>query len=162
MPLIDDWAVPSQMASTSASDGAPSGAVVCATASRARSSKPLSQCSAKGVQPIATIATWSLIPCEPISATPDEPALPEVVVDAVGGPEAPEHHLHLRTDLHLALVDVGQLHREAGAVGEVDHGEDHRRARRPRQLVDGEGGDGADGVGDGAGLLGDEAQLPVP
>ena len=80
-------------------------------------------------------------------------------------------------DAHLVDVDVGELDRQPAAAVEVDHREHHRRARRVGEPVDGEGGDGAGGVGhrDGGGIAGlrrqvhlavvvrraDEAELPV-
>ena len=52
---------------------------------------PVSQCSPKWVQPMPTMATRSLMPCEPMSAlrvflAGKESSLPEVVVDAVRVP----------------------------------------------------------------------------
>src|SRR5690606_37775407 len=81
------------------------------------SSTPLSQCSANRVQPMPTMATRSRMPCEPMSAPPcrrraggaDRSGLPEVVVDAVGGEEPAERHLHPAADGDVLDVDVGQL-----------------------------------------------------
>ena len=88
----------------------------------------------------------------------------------VSSTRAPAAHL-------VEVVDVGELHRQPAAAVEVDHREHHRRARRVREAVDGEGDDRADGVGHGhgggvarlrrevhlAGVVGraDEAELPV-
>src|SRR5713226_6351812 len=99
----------------------------------------MSQCSANRVQPMPTIATRSLIPCEAMSALPsgipsrgaggpDWPGLPEVVVDAVGREQAAEGHLDPATDLDLPLVHVSQLDRQPSAAVEVHHRENHRRA----------------------------------
>ena len=67
--------------------------------STSRSSADLSQCSPKAVQPIPTMATRSLMPCDAHVTHPsrllgaDRPRLPEVVVDAGGGDQPPEGHL---------------------------------------------------------------------
>ena len=74
----------------------PAEASASVAASISRSSAPLSQCSPNGVQPMPTMATRSLMPCEAmpsVLSAPDGARLPEVVVDAVGGEQAPERHL---------------------------------------------------------------------
>ena len=58
--------VPSQKASMSAST-TPADADAAVAASTSRSSVDLSQCSPKAVQPMPTMATWSLMPCDPIT-----------------------------------------------------------------------------------------------
>ena len=144
---------------------------------RAGRRAPLSQCSAKRVQPMPTMATRSLIPWLPISASTAEPRLPEVVVDAVGGEQPAERHLDPGADAHLVGVDVGELDRQPAAAVEVDDREHDRRAGRVGEPVDGEGGDRARGVGhrDVGGVAGlrrqvhlavvvrraDEPELPV-
>jgi len=65
MPLMPDIAVPSQYASTS-SFVIPADANVASDASTRRSSVPLFHCSPKLVQPIPTMATRSLMPCDPM------------------------------------------------------------------------------------------------
>ena len=146
MPLMPDIAVPSQYASMS-SLVMPADANVSSAASISRSSVPLFQCSPNGVHPIPTMATWSLIPCEPICASPrssacpvscDRARFPEVVVDVVGGEQLAERHLHPVADLQRVDVDVDELHRQPAAAVEVDHGERDRRAQRVRDAVDGE------------------------
>ena len=57
--------VPSQNASMSPSS-APAEAAAAVADSTKRSSVDLSQCSPNAVQPMPTIATWSLMPCDPI------------------------------------------------------------------------------------------------
>src|SRR4051812_2923837 len=106
MPL---WAVPSQYASTS-SLVMPAPANASFDASSARSSTPLSQCSLNGVQPIATMATRSLIPWLAMSGLrllvdrgggrrgAHRAALPEVVVDPVAGEQPAEGHLDAVAD----------------------------------------------------------------
>src|SRR5690348_11737507 len=97
-----------------------------------RSSADLSQCSPKGVQPMPTIATWSQIPLDAISArsfvrVADRPRLPEIVLHPADFVQPPERHLDAVADAHAAGVDVGQLALEAAAAVEVEHGYDHRR-----------------------------------
>src|SRR5260370_36751059 len=97
MPDIPDIAVPSQKASMSC---LPTPALSRASVvdSMRRSSAALFQCSPNLVQPIPTMATWSLIPCElmpcrlllgrsrrPLRSPPDGAALAEAVVDGLGG-----------------------------------------------------------------------------
>jgi len=67
MPLIPEKAVPSQYASTS-SLVRPAEANVSLDASSSRSSVLLFHCSPNDVQPMPTIATRSLMPCEPTGA----------------------------------------------------------------------------------------------
>src|SRR4051812_44592331 len=98
--------VPSQKASTSAR-GMPEVVQASVTASTRRSSGPLSQCSPKGVQPIPTMATRSRIPLLAIRSDlrSDRLGFPEVVVDALGGEQPPERHLHPLADGHGGRVD---------------------------------------------------------
>src|SRR2546425_1830355 len=132
----------------------PTDASASRVASIIRSSRLLFQCSRNGVHDIPTMATLSFIPFEligppPSAAAPmspltpyslglrsslrcgarssDWPCLPEVVVNAVGGEQAAKGHLDAPADLHIRLVDVGQLAREPPATLEVEDGEDHRR-----------------------------------
>src|ERR687898_2544218 len=132
MPLMPDCAVPSQNASTS-SLPMPADANASPVASRSRSSMPLSQCSAKRVQPIPTIATRSRMPCDAMSALlprPERPGLPEVVVDPFGGEQSPERHLDPVADAHAGGLDVRELDRQAPPPVEGHHGENDGR-RRP-------------------------------
>src|SRR5262249_9433459 len=95
MPLIPDWAVPSQNASRSLGT-TPAPAHASLVASISRSSVPLSKCSAKRVQPMPTMATRSRIPCDAIRSdllAAHRTSLPEVVGDAVRNPESAERHL---------------------------------------------------------------------
>jgi hypothetical protein len=78
---MPDWAVPSQYASTS-SWVMPAAAKASFDASRARSSTPLSQASVKGVHPIPTMATRSLMPWLPIG----QASVTLVVLVAVASP----------------------------------------------------------------------------
>src|SRR5882724_12482531 len=108
MPLMPLCAVPNQYAST-VSLSTPASVNAWLAASMMRSSSPVSKRSPNAVHPIPTIATWSLIPCEPIavlSVGPDGPGLPEVVVNPVGGEELPERHLDPVADPHRVRVDV--------------------------------------------------------
>src|SRR5438067_2160780 len=112
---------------------------VSSDASISRSSVPLFQCSPKGVQPMATIATRSLIPCEAMcvsSSAADRPGLPEVVVNVVGGEQLAERHLDPVADLQRVDVDVGELDGVTSTAVEVDHCEGDRRAERERDPVD--------------------------
>src|SRR3954470_6246551 len=104
----------------------PAEAYAAFAASTSRSSRPLSQCSTKFVQPMPTIATRSLMPWLPIA---HQPSLPEVVDDAVGGVQPAEGHLYSLADLDLARVGIGELDGQATTAVEVDHREHHRRAR---------------------------------
>src|SRR4051812_18167764 len=95
----------------------PADANVSLVASINRSSTPLSQCSLKGVQPIPTMATLSLMPCElmrrPCSlVVPEGLGLPEVVLDAVGSVQSAEGQLDPLADGHVGGVAVGQLDRQ--------------------------------------------------
>src|ERR671912_1911941 len=123
MPLMPDCAVPSQKASTSALP-MPADANASPVASRSRSSMPLSQCSAKRVQPIPTIATRSRMPCDPMSALlpgPERPGLPEVVVDPLGGEQPPEGHLDPVAEAHAGGLDVRELDRQGPAPPPSPH-----------------------------------------
>src|SRR3954462_5227946 len=108
MPLMADIAGPSQYASTS-SLVTPADLNVSSDASIRRSSVPLCQCSPKGVQPMPTIATRSLIPWEameiPSVRGPHGASLPEVIVNVVGGEQLAERHLHPVADLQRVDVD---------------------------------------------------------
>src|SRR3954454_5378126 len=97
-----------------------------------RSSSPLSQCSAKRVHPIATMATRSRMPLLLIGGCSsgllhDRPGLPEVVGDAAGGEQPANPPPPPKADGHVRGVDIGQLDRQPLAVVEVDDREDHRR-----------------------------------
>src|SRR5690349_9161275 len=128
IPLMPDIAVPSQYASTS-SLVTPADLNASSDASMSKSSVPLFQCSPNGVQPMPTIATLSLMPCELMVEVPfaalvaDRPGLPEVIVDLVGGEEAPERHLHSVTDLECVSVGVGEFDGKTTAAVPVDHRE---------------------------------------
>src|SRR4029077_10005760 len=108
----------SQKAST-ASLSMPAEANVSPAACTMRSSALRVQCSPNGVHPMPTMATRSLMPCEPISppspaglyssARPQRPGFPEVVVDAVGGEQLAERHLHPVANGHLVGRHVGEL-----------------------------------------------------
>src|ERR1700722_13507458 len=105
-----------------------------------RSSTPLPQCSVKRVQDMPTIATRSLIPCDPMSGAPSSEwaGLPKVVVDAICARQPAEHHLHSVSDLHVGGVDVRELNRQPTAAVEVDDGEHEWRTGGVRQSVDSE------------------------
>src|SRR6476660_3491567 len=112
MPLMPDMAVPSQYASTS-SLVMPVDANVASAASTRRSSVPLFHCSPKFVQPIPTMATRSLIPCEPMALllvprSADRARFPEVVVNLVRGEQLAERHLDAVAHLQRGRVDVGE------------------------------------------------------
>ncbi len=68
IPLIPLCAVPNQYAST-VSLSTPAASNACALASMIRSSRPASNRSPNAVHPIPTIATLSLIPCEPMAVS---------------------------------------------------------------------------------------------
>src|SRR5213080_2399180 len=110
----------------------PAAAKVSSDASISRSSVPLVQCSPKGVQPMPTIATRSLMPCEamcrPLRGGPHRAGLPEVVVNVVGGEQLAERHLDAVADLQRVDVDVGELHGVTSTAVEVDDCERDRRA----------------------------------
>ena len=65
-PETPEPIVPSQNASMSSSE-VPAAAAAAVADSTRRSSADLSQCSPNGVQPIPTMATLSLMPCDPIA-----------------------------------------------------------------------------------------------
>src|SRR5918993_1836933 len=116
----------------------PADANASPVASRSRSSMPLSQCSAKWVQPIPTIATRSRMPCDAMSALlprPERPGLPEVVVDPFGGEQSPERHLDPVADAHAGGLDVRELDPQAAAPPETLDGDDDGRRRRVGQPV---------------------------
>src|SRR5689334_498092 len=129
----------------------PADANASADDSSIRSSALLFQCSPKGVHPIPTIATRSLMPfelmCALFSLRPYGPGLPEVVVDLVRGEQAAERHLDAVAHLHARGVDVAELDREPAATVPVDDREDGRRAGGVRDAVDGDERDRADDVG---------------
>src|SRR5947207_14969968 len=88
-------------------------------ASTRRSSGPLSQCSPKGVQPMPTIATRSLIPLLAMTisfSSAPWARLPKVIVHSLRRKEAPEGHLQVVPDRHLRGIDVGQVAREAASA----------------------------------------------
>src|SRR3954469_13968156 len=114
MPLMPDIAVPSQYAAV-LSLATPADANASFDASMRRSSAPLSQCSPNGVHPMPTIATRSRMPLDAMSLllSPKRSGFPEVVVDAVGGEQPPERHLHTVADRDRLGVDIGELATEA-------------------------------------------------
>src|SRR5262245_18261904 len=105
-------------------------------ASTSRSSALLSQCSAKGVQPMPTIATLSLMPllAMPVSLPArwlaPRPRLPEVIVHPPAGVEPPEGHLELVPDRHPGRLHVRELADEAPAALEIQDRVDDRRLER--------------------------------
>src|SRR5947209_9206747 len=105
-----------------------------------RSSAPLTKRSPNWVHPMPTMATRSLIPLLAIAAPQYGSGLPKIVVDAVGGEQPAERHLHPIT--HGELVDggVGELDGQAPATVEVDDCEHDRRTRRVGDAVDRERG----------------------
>src|SRR6516165_4462612 len=113
-PAMPDWAVPTQKASTSSlvTPADPNASLDAATSS---SSAPWSHRSPKRVQPMPTMATRSLMPCDamrsPVSngSAPDGPDLPEVVVDPVGRRQPAEGRLDAHPDRHPVGVGVGEL-----------------------------------------------------
>src|SRR5207248_11448810 len=108
-----------------------------------RSSAPLSKRSPNWVQPMPTMATRSLMPLLAIAAPQYRSGLPEVVVDAVGGEQTAERHLHSSADRQVVDLGVGELDGHTTATVEVDDGEHDRRARRV--------GEAGDAVGYGGG-----------
>src|SRR5919109_1530023 len=101
----------------------PAEAYASVAASTRRSSGPLSQCSPKGVQPMPTIATRSLIPLLAIAFSllpKNAPAffgsllaarsgLPEIVVHALCSVQPAEGHLEVVADRDLLRIHVRQL-----------------------------------------------------
>src|SRR2546423_4402216 len=116
-------------------------------ASTMRSSAPLSKRSPNWVHPMPTMATRSLMPLLAIAAPQYRSGLPEVVVDAVGGEQTAERHLHSSADRQVVDLGVGELDGHPTATVEVDHREHDRRAGRVCDAGDGEGDDGALHVG---------------
>src|SRR5689334_8269901 len=93
--------VPTQNASTSSSVTPDSESTHSVTASTSRSSAEDFQWSRNGVQPIATIATSWAMRLLAIDILPHT-QLPEVVVDALGAPQAPERRRHRHADDDVA------------------------------------------------------------
>src|SRR5207302_8902383 len=116
-------------------------------ASTMRSSAPLSKRSPNWVHPMPTMATRSLMPLLAIAAPQYWSGLPEIVVNAVGGEQPAERHLHPIAHGEVLHDGVGQLDGQAPATVEVDDGEHDRGAGRIGDAVDGERGDGALHVG---------------
>src|SRR5436305_7019928 len=106
-------------------------------ASTMRSSAPLSKRSPNWVHPMPTMATRSLMPLLAIAAPQYGSGLPEIVVDAVGGEEPAERHLHAVTHRQVLDRGVGELDRQAPAAVEVDDGEHDRGAGRIGDAVNG-------------------------
>src|SRR5205809_2125473 len=79
--------------------------------------------------------------------SPDWRALPVVVGRPARLVHLPEGELDGQVELHFPGARVGHLEVKARAV-DVDHGRDERRARAPREVVEGEGLDRADLVGE--------------
>src|SRR5438445_3799832 len=79
--------------------------------------------------------------------SPDWRALPVVVGRPARLVHLPEGELDGQVELHFPGARVGHLAVKARALG-VDHGRDERRARAPREVVEGEGLDRADLVGE--------------
>src|SRR5687768_18117974 len=109
----------------------PAEAYASYAASTSRSSGPLSQCSPKGVHPMPTIATRSLMPLLAIefslaSRSALRPRLPEVVMDTVRGEEAAERHLDLVADRDLVRLAVRHLPHQPATAFEVDGDGDGR------------------------------------
>src|SRR2546423_11391978 len=101
-------------------------------ASTMRSSAPLSKRSPNWVHPIPTMATRSLMPLLAIAAPQYGSCLPEVVVNAVGGEETPERHLHPIAHGEILHPGVGELDGEPTPAVEVNDSEHDRRARPGR------------------------------
>src|SRR3989454_3482745 len=79
--------------------------------------------------------------------SPDWRALPVVVGRPARLVHLPEGELDGQVELHFPGARVGHLEVKARAV-DVDHGRDERRARAPREVVEGEGLDRAELVGE--------------
>src|SRR5438093_6578988 len=79
--------------------------------------------------------------------SPDWRALPVVVGRPARLVHLPEGELDGQVELHFLGARVGHLEVKARAL-DVDHGRDERRARAPREVVEGEGLDRADLVGE--------------
>src|SRR6266566_5173317 len=82
-----------------------------------------------------------------VRCSPDWRALPVVVGRPAGLVHLPEGELDGQVELHFLGARVRHLEVEARAL-DVDHGRDERRARAPREVVEGEGLDRADLVGE--------------
>src|SRR5438046_7638078 len=82
-----------------------------------------------------------------VRRSPDWRALPVVVGRPARLVHLPEGELDGQVELHFPGARVGHLEVKARAV-DVDHGRDERRARAPREVVEGEGLDRAALVGE--------------
>src|SRR5580698_86828 len=107
--------VPSQKASMSWID-IPADVAASVAASVRRSSIPLSHSSPKRVHPMPITATWSRIPLLAMAAPflgsgcgARRSGLPEIVVHALGGVDAPEGHGDPITDGQLVGPGIGEL-----------------------------------------------------
>src|SRR5438477_9531694 len=106
-------------------------------ASTSRSSGPLFQCSPKGVQPMPTIATRSLMPLLAMtSPSPPGAGLPEIVVYPLRREKATEGHLEVVADRDLRGIDVGQLAGETPAALVVDERRDDGRLEGVREVIE--------------------------
>src|SRR5437667_7086841 len=78
---------------------------------------------------------------------PDRRALPVVVRRPARVVHLPEDELHREVEPHLLRTRVGHLEVEARAL-DIDHGSNERRARAPGEIVEGEGLERTDLVGE--------------
>src|SRR5262245_8177190 len=81
----------------------------------------------------------------------DRSRLPEVVRRAARLVDAPERQLDGHPELHFLGIDVGHLQVQPGPL-DVDDAGYQRRLRAAREVVEGEGADGADAVGEADGV----------
>src|SRR2546427_5634210 len=90
---------------------------------------------------------WRMGRDAPSRVSANRRALPIVVGRAACFVHLPEGELDRQVERHLLRMHVGHLQIEAGAL-DVDDAGDQRRARATREVVEGEGADRADLVGE--------------
>src|SRR4051812_3864884 len=106
----------------------PADSNVSFAASSLRSAVLVANRSPKAGHPTPPMAARAWMPLLAIAAPQYRSGLPKVVVDAVGGVQPAERHLHSPSHRQLLDLGVGELDGETAPTVEVDDGEHDGRA----------------------------------